>query len=203
MSSLQRSRSRSGCSVRRGFNLIELLIALAISAALLTATMVAIHAAFMAYQTTTEEASTQTTARLALARMLTLIRTGERFGPDPIDPQSTSIVESDWMGFQTTTGEILRLRWEMAEQILYIDLDRQDDGMFEDQYVLLEGVINPVVAPFTLEWEPGKARLYRCTIDLSIVPDDNQSVELDGSRSRVLRYVASAQPRSTTYADSN
>ena len=48
------SRTRT----RRGFNLIELLIALAITASLLTATMVAIHASFQAYQTTTEVAST-------------------------------------------------------------------------------------------------------------------------------------------------
>ena len=45
---------------RRGFNLLEMLIALALTAALMAATMVALDASFMAYQTTTELASTHT-----------------------------------------------------------------------------------------------------------------------------------------------
>jgi len=61
---------------RRGFNLIEMLIALAITAALLSATMVALDASFMAYQTTTEVASTHTISRLVMLRLMTLIRTG-------------------------------------------------------------------------------------------------------------------------------
>ena len=198
MSALNRV-SRSATRHRRGFNLIELMVALAISAALLVAVMAAIDASFKAYQETTEEASTHTAARLVLARMLTLIRTGERFGPYPVNPQVTSVVASDWMAFQTTSGEILRLRWVPADETLYLDIDRLDDGLFEDEYVLLQGVINPAVNPFTLEWEPGKARLFRCTIDLSIIPDDNASVELDGDNERVIRLVASAQPRSSTY----
>ena len=51
---------------RRGFNLVELLIALAISATLLTATMLALAASFMAYQSTTEVASTHTLSRPTL-----------------------------------------------------------------------------------------------------------------------------------------
>ena len=67
-------------TARWGFNLVEMLIALVITAALLTATMVALDASFMAYQATTEEASTHTISRLIMNRMLTLIRTGQEFG---------------------------------------------------------------------------------------------------------------------------
>ena len=50
---------------RRGFNLIELLMALSISSVLLTATMASLDASFTAYQTTTEMASTHTIGHLA------------------------------------------------------------------------------------------------------------------------------------------
>jgi hypothetical protein len=54
-----------------------MLIAMAITSALLSATMVALDASFMAYQSTTEVASTHTVSRLAMLRMMTLIRTGQ------------------------------------------------------------------------------------------------------------------------------
>ena len=57
-------------SRRRGFNLVELLLALVISAALLTATMVALNASFMAYQATTEVASTQLPREPSLRRRI-------------------------------------------------------------------------------------------------------------------------------------
>ena len=62
-------------SLRRGFNLVELLIALSISATLLTATMVALDASFKAYQKTVHMSATHTIARLTMHRMLALIRT--------------------------------------------------------------------------------------------------------------------------------
>ena len=58
--------SKRPAYVRRGFNLVELLIALGITAALLTATLVALNASFRAYQATTEVSSTHTIARLTM-----------------------------------------------------------------------------------------------------------------------------------------
>ena len=94
--------ARSRRTLRRGFNLVELLVALSISATLLTATMVALDASFKAYQMTTEVASTHTIARLTMHRMLALIRTSKgdrvilalgegRFRPSQVTPG----IESD------------------------------------------------------------------------------------------------------------
>ena len=47
-------RRRRSITRRRGFNLVEVLIAMAITAALLTATLVALDASIRAYQSTTE-----------------------------------------------------------------------------------------------------------------------------------------------------
>ena len=65
-----------------------------------------------------------------------------------------------------------------------------------------EGAVRYVLAParikpFTLYYEKGRT-LYRATIDLAIVPDDNMSVELDGQNVEVIRLVASAMPRMET-----
>ncbi|MCH8150962.1 MAG: prepilin-type N-terminal cleavage/methylation domain-containing protein [Planctomycetes bacterium] len=195
-------RIRPWRTARRGFNLVEMLIALVITAALLTATMVALDASFMAYQATTEEASTHTISRLIMNRMLTLIRTGREFGPFPVNPQD-SLVQDDFIQFLTPNGEVLELRWVEVEEALYVI---RDPGGLDEWNLLLEGVIrqddpnNPgdYIRPFTLEYKLGR-RLYRATIDLTVVPDDNMSVTLDGDNQRVIRLVASAMPRTEVY----
>lgn len=203
------SRGRRPSRIRRGFNIVELLIALAITGALLSATMVALDASFMAYQSTTEVASTHTVGRLMMYRMLTLIRSGQDFGPFPVNPQD-SIVQSDFIEILTPptaanpAGQILELRWVEADQALYVVVDPGLPG--EAQYLLLEGVVrqddpnNPgdYIRPFTLEYEVGR-ELHRATIDLTIVPDDNMSVELDGDNQEIIRMVASAMPRMAAY----
>ncbi|MHC5028758.1 MAG: prepilin-type N-terminal cleavage/methylation domain-containing protein [Planctomycetota bacterium] len=201
-----RRRARS----RRGFNLVEMLLALAISAALLTATMVALRASFNAYQRTTEMASTHTISRLAMHRMLTLIRTGQEFGPFPLDPLET-VVESDEIQFMTGSGAVMRLVWNgpgplgdaaLEDNSLYVDFDGQ-------MHLLLGGVIaqyDPVgssdeadrIPPFTLEYESGRL-LYRATINLMIEPDDNLSTDIDQSGMQQIHLVASAMPRSAVY----
>ena len=62
--------------IRRGFSLVELLIALAISAALLVATLFALQTSFMAYQVTADQASTHAVGRLVVHRVMAMIRAG-------------------------------------------------------------------------------------------------------------------------------
>ncbi len=177
---------------RRGFNLIELLIALAITAALLSATMMALRASFMAYQSTTEVASTHTISRLVMHRMLALLRTGQDFGPLPLTPLD-SIVDSNYIEFFTSNGQLITLDWVDADDTLYVVLT--DENGLETPYPLLEGVTS---CNFTLEYELGY-KLHRATIDMTIVPDDNMSVDLDGDNQLVIRLVASAMPRMIAY----
>ena len=197
-----RLHRRTAC----GFNLIEMLIALTITATLLAAVMVALHASFMAYQSTTEVASTHTIGRLMMHRMLTLIRTGQEFGPFPINPQD-SIVASNEIEFLTPNNDLIRLEWfettDMTHPLpnaLYAVINGAAPQ------VMLEGVIPQVdsggfpVMPFTLEYGAGR-KLHRATIDITLVPDDNMSVTIDGDSQQQLRLVASAMPRITAYAN--
>ncbi len=194
------ARARSAARRRRGFNLVELLIALAISSALLTATMVALDASFRAYQATTEQASTNTIARLTMNRILTLIRTGEEFGPFPVNPL-VNTVEEDFIQF-SLDGDVVEIRWYPDEEALRVNVGGQS-------HVLLEGVIAQYdppnstadedrIRPFTLEYQLGN-RLYRATVNLMVVPDDNLSTTIDGDNFDVIHLVASAMPRTAAY----
>lgn len=209
-----KSQASSPRPLSRGFSLIEMLIALAISAALLTCTMVALNASFMAYQATTEVASTHTIGRLVMHRMLALIRTGQDFGPYPTNPLVTTLT-SDEIEFLTPQGDIMTLIWKATAdagngfpkgEALYVVMTI---GGIDTPYLLLEGVkpqYDPPtstdeadrIKPFTMQFEKGR-KLYRATIDMTIKPDDNMSVQLDGANEGVIRLVASAMPRMETY----
>jgi prepilin-type N-terminal cleavage/methylation domain-containing protein len=90
MTIIQRLRSTTAAGARRGLSLIEMMIALAISATLLTATLAALDAMFKGYKQTTEAASTHVISRIVMARITSMIRTGSGFGPLP-----PSVLDSD------------------------------------------------------------------------------------------------------------
>lgn len=69
----------------RGFSLVEMLVATAISSTLLVSALVALDSMFKGYKETTESASTHAVTRIVVNRMLSLIRTGSDFGPFPVD----------------------------------------------------------------------------------------------------------------------
>ncbi len=190
---------------RRGFNLIEMLIALAITAALMAATMVALDASFMAYQSTTEIASSHTVARLAIHRMQTLIRTGQDFGPFPTGPMDNLIASTD-IEFLTQGGQLVVIEWvetpdaqHPEANALYVSVDGSSPQLLLGGVMPQFDAMNNQVMPFTLEYETG-SRLHRATIDLLLVPDDNQSVELDGDNQQQLHLIATAMPRINAYA---
>ena len=182
---------------RRGFSLVELLVALAITSALLTATLVALNASFMAYQATTREASTHTIARLTMHRMLTLLRTGTDFGPFPASITANSVIQSDFIEFFAANGQLMRLEYIPEDEALYIV--NILSGGIEESHLLLAGVTQrdeegDYIPPFTLEFVKG-TQLYRASIDLTLVPDDNLSLQLEGEFQSLIRLVGSAMPR--------
>ena len=139
---------------RRGFNLIELLVALGISAALLAATMVALNACFLAYQATTQEASTHTISRLVMNRLMTMVRTGADFGPIPDDPRD-EVTTSDFLDFTNRVGQSIRVSFDPDAGLLTYSVDGGDPQ------TLLAGVTRTVsaegdeIAAFTMEWDEG------------------------------------------------
>ncbi|MDA0974456.1 MAG: prepilin-type N-terminal cleavage/methylation domain-containing protein [Phycisphaerales bacterium] len=193
------SRKRRIPTARRGFSLLELMVALAISALLLTAALVALDASFRAYRRTTEEAATHTTARIAMHRLLALVRTGSDFGPLPTNPLDEEL-ESEYLEVRTPDGRWVVIRWDGEGERLLIAVD-SSDGDPGTPHVLLGGVEpqfhadgSPIL-PFRIAYQDGW-RVRRVTVDLSIQPDDDISTSIAHEPPPPIRLVGSASPRS-------
>ncbi len=191
---------------RRGFSMIEVLISLAISATLLTATLGALDGSFKAYTVTTEGASTNVVARIVMQRLTAMIRTGDSFGPYPVNPILTPNLESEYIEFvsfrEPATGTERVTRLERRDSVefpgryeLWYIVTTYVSGAFEneDEAPLLVNLNNVV---FSMQYDVGP-RLKRVTIDLIIQPDDLQDVAIGSQlEAPVIRLVASASPRS-------
>ncbi len=201
---MTRLRDRS----QHAFTIVEMLIALTISATLLTATLSAFDASWRAYKHTTEAASTHVVSRIVTHRVLSLIRTGTEFGPYPEDvlDAAQNPLTSTFMEFVSeadrTAGldRITRLERRTVEGTV---------DQFELWYVLLDGSTEPPTAVeerplltgvrevmFILDFDIGP-RLRRATLDLTIVPNDVEDIRTGavGDETPAIRLVASAAPR--------
>ncbi len=98
---------RRRCARRRGVGLPELLVALAISAALLAAVGVAVNASFHAYGVNQSQAALAQRVRVAMHRIVSTIRTTAEHRPDndePIDDFAAGLVCTD-SAIRMMTGE--------------------------------------------------------------------------------------------------
>lgn len=196
--------ARSG----RGFSLIEMMVALAISAALLTASLAALDTSFKSYQQTSETASTHVVTRIVTHRVLTMIRTGREFAPYPLDvlDQTQNPMFSNSIEFvsdedeATNYRQVTRIFAELdpdatdGSQRLMLTLDEFTDGVLttSETRPLLRGVLD---ATFTLEYDVGP-RLMRATMDLTVESSDLGGASLNANwDTPTLRLVASASPR--------
>jgi prepilin-type N-terminal cleavage/methylation domain-containing protein len=199
-----RSRFRS----RRGFSLVEMLIALAIAAMLMTATLGALDASWRSYKVTTESASTHVVSRIVASRILSLIRTGTEFGPYPadfLDPAQNPIPDAGYIEFLAESDRlqgnnvVTRIERRNSEtqpgmfELWYVRLDASGDApTVLEEKPMLRGVQE---ATFILEYEPGP-RLKRATIDIAIQPDDERDIAMGlGDPAPTIRLVASAVPK--------
>jgi prepilin-type N-terminal cleavage/methylation domain-containing protein len=200
--------TRSRAAARRGFSLVEMLIALAISAALLTASLSALDACFKSYEVTTESASTNIVARIVMQRITAMIRTGTEFGPYPLDVLDTdqNPVIADSIEFVSAEDvdadyrQITRLEVVADEDaddgslILMLTIEEHNgNDVTSEQHPLLRGVRD---ATFTLEYDIGP-RLRLATVDLTVVPDtlSDAGMNMVNTDSPTIRLVASSSPR--------
>ena len=192
----------------RAFSLIEMLIALTITSTLLAATMSALHASFRAYKFTTDAASTHVVSRIVMHRLLTMVRTGDQFGPYPADVLSASQnpVVSTYLEFvsyydaNTLTKKVVRVErrdpktGEQGPYTLYMIQKTYSNETLTDtqDQPLLQGV-NDI--KFTLEYDIGP-RLRRATLDLTVQPSDTKDTSLHTELSApTIRLVSSVMPR--------
>lgn len=192
-------------SRRRGFSIIEMLVALAISATLLTATLAALDASFKSYKSTTDSVSTHVVGRLVMHRLASLVRNGENFGPYPVNPILTPKIESTSIQFEVHPDPYADVRevWTIERvsavepngpYALTATVERYEDGELADESTrtLVRRVHD---ATFTLEYDVGP-RLRRATIDFTLTPDDDQADRIGSSmQAPPVRMVATVAPR--------
>lgn len=192
----------------RAFSLIEVLIALAITGTLLTATLAALDTSYKSYKLTTESASTNVVARMVMARTMAMIRTGTEFGPFPGD-----VLDPNQNPVDSTAIEFVTLDDPATLERRIVRVERRDapagsQAPFELWYVqttfingaetaviarpLLTGVVE---ARFTLRYGIGP-RLERATVDLNIRPNDFQDASFKTDlETPTIRLVSSVAPR--------
>ncbi|MCK4874003.1 MAG: prepilin-type N-terminal cleavage/methylation domain-containing protein [Phycisphaerales bacterium] len=175
---------------RAAFSMVELLIALAISATLLTATMVALSASFKSYQLTTESASTHVVSRLMMHRMLAMVRTGTEFGPFPANPLTNPTITSDYLTMRTESGQYIEIRYSAGDEELNVVLN---PGEVDEEIQPMLGGVS--ACSFELTYDVGP-KLRRASIDITIEPNDDVDLAIEGNEGvPPIRLVSSVSPR--------
>lgn len=183
---------------RRGLSLIEMLVALAISAMLLTATAVAIDTSFTAYAIAAESASTQTSTRMVVNRLLTLVRTSTAHGPMLADSAagvtvSNDIVTSPYLELQEADGDFITISWDSVTQEMSLTHD-PGTGTITTQPIL-GGVTDCEFTLLRRRDNSGTWVLERASIDFTVEADDDASLDIEVANIPEVRVIASTKPR--------
>jgi prepilin-type N-terminal cleavage/methylation domain-containing protein len=187
---------------RSGVSLVELLIALAITASLLTATAIALNATSMAYKVNEEQSSLIQTTRLTLNRIVSGVRTTKNHSP--VDTvlagqfNAGFVVTDTGMDMMDSNNVHIRYTYDAVTQKLTASVG----GV---KHTLADGV-----TAFTITFEPMRSPesirtggpfdlLQRATITMSIktAATNTQSSETTGKLTITLS--ASVMPRRNTW----
>jgi len=222
---MTRTRRTIRSQARRAFSMIEMLIALSISASIMVATLVAFDAMFKVYHTATDSASNHVVARIAVNRLLGMIRTGSEFGPFPNDvlDSDANPLKSDYFEFASRfapdgeISEVTRVEFRYPGQPPLL----RTWGALEDPPALPSGVtangpgelwivlINVATgveqefmmlsevrsAEFTLRYDIGP-KLVKGTVDITFEPTLAVNEGVwTPATPETVRLIASAMPR--------
>ena len=185
-----------------------MLVSLAISAMLLTATMVAIDASFQAYAAAAETASTQTATRMVVNRLLTLVRTSTAHGPLLDDPTDTppvvlladgETIQSYYIELIDAQGNLVRIEYRDEDHDtnpneLWLIIDPFDGGAQQEQ-PLLGGVTDAKFYTHRRFDDDGVLVLERGSIDMTVEADEDNTLALEGAELPPIRVIASTMPR--------
>jgi len=200
---------------RRGLSLVELLIALAIISALLTATGVALDVSFKAYAIATQSASTQSSSRLLTNRLLTNIRNAVSHAPldmtaaDVADGAvliSDTLIESPFIGFTDRNGDAIRLTYyddttpvPSSDAVpgpneLWMRRTPLGAATITEQPVL-RGVTDCVFSMQRGRDGDGIYVLRRATFDFTVEAGDDSTLQIEAGNVPPVRVIASTKPR--------
>lgn len=184
-----------------GLSIVETLLALAITAMLLTATMVAVDASFMAYADAAEQASSQAASRMVTHRIMTLMRTSTAHGPLLPDAGSTppvtlsgNTITSWYIELLDPSNNLMRVEHRAASNELWYVLTPANGGAVIQQ-PLLGGVAAAQFHCVRRMNDEGLWVLERGTIDFTVQPGSDSTLALENGRPTPIRIIASTMPR--------
>lgn len=154
-----------------GFTLAEVLIALAITAILLTAIAVAFNASVINYSENEDIYKAVNSARQAVFRITSQLRTATAADPNAPSNECTLI---------TANGENLTYRYDSAAKILYLITN---DDLTDGDYVLCEGVESMTFTK-TVVVEDAVTKVRYVQIAITVASDGMQK---DVSAAAVIR----------------
>jgi len=184
----------------RGLSVIETLLALAISAMLLTATMVALDASFRAYADAAEQASSQAATRMVTNRLVTMIRTSTAHGPLEADASTTppvtldgETVSSHYLELIDSEGRHMRIEYRSTTQELWL-VNIPASGIAVE-HPILGGVTACSFQCLRRINEEGILVMHRGTMDFTVQPGEDATLTLENGKASPIRVVASTMPR--------
>jgi hypothetical protein len=177
-----------------------MLISLAITAVLLTATMVAIDTSFKSYATAAELAGTQASSRLITHRLIKLVRTSTAHGPlvpdEAANPPVTldgQTIESSYMELLDPEGQIVRIEYRSDAQELWVIIT--SGGVVTVEQPLLAGVTDARFHALRRKDNQGLWVLERGSVDFTIQPGGDTTLALENGKNAPIRIIASTMPR--------
>lgn len=183
---------------RRGVGLVELLIALSISAALLTAVGAATHASFKAYAINAEQASLMQNARLATNRIVTYIRRYKEHQPltaAKITNFSTGqIVTDTGISMLNDDGAQIDFSYDAVNKRVLV----KEGGK---THVLLHGVtafqvtLEPMKSSASIKAGGSFDLLRRASVLVSVKTSGNSADMNESTDSQTVTLSASIMPR--------
>ena len=187
---------------RRGVGLVELLVALSISASLLTATAVAIDAAFKAYAVNQEHSDLTQRARLAVYRITTLVRQSELHAPDD------AAAVADFSKGKTVTGLGISM-YDLQDNTVTFRYDPKAKRVLaivnNVPHTLCEGVeafsirMEPMRSPRSLKSNGPWDLMRRATFLITVRTTQNAALPADGVGRQWVTISASVMPRRNTW----
>ena len=195
----------------RGLSLIELLLSLAISAMLLTATMVALDVSFRAYADAAEQASTQAATRMVTNRMLTLMRTSTEYGPledtdlDSAHPDNPfdfnlvatvngDVITSNFINMFDSNNNDVFVAYDDTLDMLVLSID-PPGAVGPQTQPILGGVTNVQFSSARRLDDDGLWVLSRGTMDITVQPDTDTTLAIENGNAPPIRVIGSTMPR--------
>jgi len=198
---------RAGTRSMRGVSMVELLLALAISAMLLTATVLAVDASFQSYAVAAESASTQTQTRMVAHRVMMLIRNSTAHEPmtlaqatsfDSSATVSNGVIQTNHIVLLDPDGRLLRIWWDSSNEQLWmaeLDISTLAEKVSPPPTPIIDGVTQAIFYCKAREDEQGVLVLERGSLDLQVEAPADSTLDIERTSTEPMRLIVSTMPR--------